>query len=121
MLADGFDVTVVGGVARAVGEIDTVSAPALDRALMAMPDRVELDLRAITFIDSAGVAVLVRHHRQRCENDGSFRIVEPSRAVRRALEITGLLELLTGCHPGRVVTAPLTTTAEAPSTLDLAG
>jgi hypothetical protein len=63
MLADGFDVTVVGGVARVAGEIDMVSAPAFDRALTALPDRLELDLEAITFLDSAGISVIVRHHR----------------------------------------------------------
>ena len=108
MLADGFDVTVVGGMARVAGEIDMVSAPAFDRALTSLPDRLELDLEEITFLDSAGISVLVRHHRQRCENGGSFRIVELSRAVRRVLEITGLLELLTGCRPGPVATAALT-------------
>ena len=36
MLADGFDVTVVGGVARVAGEIDGVSAPAFDQTLTAL-------------------------------------------------------------------------------------
>jgi anti-sigma B factor antagonist len=121
MLADGFDVTVVGGMARVAGEIDMVSAPAFDRALTALPDRLELDLEAVTFLDSAGISVLVRHYRQRCENGGSLRIVEPSRAVRRALEITGLLELLTACRAEPVATAPLTMTTELSSTLDVAG
>ena len=121
MLADGFDVTVVGGVARVAGEIDGVSAPAFDQTLAALPDRLELDCQAVTFLDSAGVSVLVRHHRQRCENGGTLRIVEPSRAVRRVLEISGLLELLAGCRPGPVATAPLTMTTEPPFGLDPAG
>jgi anti-sigma B factor antagonist len=121
MLADGFEVTVVGGVARVVGEIDTLSAPALDEVLAALPDRVDLDLQEVSFLDSAGVLVLVRQHRRRCENGGSLRVVGSSRAVRRVLEITGLLELLSGCRPGLVEAAPSTIAVEAASRLDCAG
>jgi len=121
MVADGFDVTVVGEVACVAGELDMVSAPGFEEALIGLPDRLKLDLQGVTFLDSAGVAVLIRQHRQRGENGGSLRIVEPSRAVRRVLEVSGLLDLLTGCGSGGAATAPSSITARPPAPRALAG
>jgi len=92
-----------------------VSSTAFETALAGLPDLLELDLQAVTFLDSAGMAVLIRPHWQRCVNGGSFRIVEPSRAIRRVLEIIGLLDLLTGRRPGPAAPARPTLNVVGPT------
>jgi anti-sigma B factor antagonist len=111
MPSDQFAVSTVEGVVHVEGEIDSHVAPAFDDVLQALPGSLTLDCSAVTFLDSMGISVLVRHYRQRCEEGGSLRLVEVSRPVWRALEITQLLEL-TGCPSGDVATAPLSYTDE---------
>jgi anti-sigma B factor antagonist len=94
-----FDVVGHGDHARVmhvVGEIDTLTAPVLrgrlDEQLAEIPLLV-LDLSDVTFLGSAGLAVLVaakdEAERQQCR----LRLVPGSRIVSRALEATGLLAL----------------------------
>jgi len=115
MPSDQFAASVVDGVVYLQGEIDSYVAPALDKALHEWPGSLTLDCSAVTFLDSAGISVLIRHYKERCEEGARFRLVELSRPVRRVLEITALLELLTGCQPGEVSTAPLSYTDERPA------
>lgn len=73
------------------GEIDTLTADALEEALdelLAVPvDVLVIDLDAVTFLASSGLAVLIRS----AQHAGSrrLRLVAAARAVRRPLEITG--------------------------------
>lgn len=83
------------------GDIDATSAPVLGTSLgellgSADVPEVLLDLGGVTFLDSAGLTTLVVAHRtaQRTGRTLSVRCGS-SRAVRRPLEITGLLALLT--------------------------
>ena len=55
---------------------------------------VVVDLQQITFIDSAGLGVLVGAHRRMRERGGRLRIVRPPPLVERAFELTGLDEVL---------------------------
>jgi anti-anti-sigma factor len=45
----------------ASGEIDMSNAPALAKALEETSDRITLDLTAVEYLDSAGIAVLFDH------------------------------------------------------------
>ena len=100
MSDDGFNVRVVQGTGRAIvyarGEIDIDSGQAFREALCCAqqdaPD-VLVDLSEVAFMDSTGVNALMRAY-QRTPNPGSLRVVSPSAAVRRVLEITGVAELL---------------------------
>lgn len=81
-------------VLTVAGEIDLVTAPALENAVLQTladpPDLLVIDLTAVEFFSSAGIAVLVLAHR-----DGagvSLRIVAGNRIVLRPLELTGLTE-----------------------------
>jgi anti-sigma B factor antagonist len=73
------------------GEIDTLTAGALERALtqlLADPAEVlVIDLVAVTFLASSGLAVLIRAAHQAGER--RLRLVSATRAVRRPMEITG--------------------------------
>jgi anti-sigma B factor antagonist len=94
-----FDVVGHGDGARVmhvVGEIDTLTAPILrsrlDEHLPETPLLV-LDLTDVTFLGSAGLAVLVAAKDQADGFNHRFRVVPGSRIVTRALEATGLLGL----------------------------
>jgi anti-sigma B factor antagonist len=94
-----FDVVAHGADARVVhvvGEIDTLTAPVLRSRLdeqLAETPLLVLDLSDVTFLGSAGLAVLVAAKDQAARLRHSFRIVPGSRIVTRALEATGLLGL----------------------------
>ncbi|MGD0197123.1 MAG: STAS domain-containing protein [Solirubrobacteraceae bacterium] len=74
------------------GELDIATVPLLEAAFeeIAGDDAVPvlLDLRAVTFIDSTGVQLLLRLN-ERCAPTQRLRII-PSVAVERLLDITGL-------------------------------
>ena len=81
-----------GGVVRAVGEVDASTCGQLDERLRALDgaEPASVDLSAVTFMDSSGLRVLIEHHYLRAERGYSLTVVNPSRPVRRLLEITGL-------------------------------
>jgi anti-sigma B factor antagonist len=56
---------------------------------------VVLDLAALTFMDSTGLAVLVGAYRRMRATGGTLTILRPTPGVARLLEISGLLQLLT--------------------------
>lgn len=53
-----------------------------------------LDLNGISFLGSAGLAVLVEHHRHSQSNGRDLRIVVGNRTVFRSLQRAGLLQIL---------------------------
>ncbi|NMI02062.1 STAS domain-containing protein [Pseudonocardia acidicola] len=83
-------------VVHVLGEIDTLTAPVLrarlDEHLPTVP-LVVLDLSAVTFLGSAGLAVLVAAKDDAEQRGHRLRLVCGSRIVTRALEATGLLTL----------------------------
>jgi anti-sigma B factor antagonist len=82
----------------AAGEIDSSSAPVLQRSLDGVldgqPGELVVDLCAVTFLDSAGLCVLATAHRRAREEQITLRVLAASRAVIRPLQITGLWQLL---------------------------
>ncbi|MFF5179114.1 STAS domain-containing protein [Micromonospora sp. NPDC000316] len=69
------------------GEVDMATADTmLQTALREPAQRITLDLRAVTFFDSAAIHALVRLAQQFA---GTLSVL-PSRQVRRVLEISGL-------------------------------
>ena len=82
----------------AAGEIDSTTAPVLRQQLDPLFDaevhEVTVDLRQVTFLDSAGLCVLAAAHRRAVRQGVTMRVLASSRAVIRPLQITGLWELL---------------------------
>jgi anti-sigma B factor antagonist len=81
------------------GEIDSVTAPALRRALLSVlrPPcaRVIVDMDEVIFLNSAGLTVLAEAHHL-AQGDGiALGLRGGGRAVLRVLQITGLSDLLT--------------------------
>ncbi|MGY1609714.1 MULTISPECIES: STAS domain-containing protein [unclassified Geodermatophilus] len=94
------DVIPADGAVRIVctGEVDCSTAPelreAVDGALAGGPPVVTVDLEAVTFLDSAGLSVLAVAHRTADRAGTRLRVLVGTRAVARALQVTGLWELL---------------------------
>lgn len=82
------------------GEIDAATAPTLTadlaRAVSAGAGPVEVDLSAVTFIDSSGLRALIVARRDAEAAGQTLRIVEASDVVTRLLDVTGLTETLMG-------------------------
>ena len=87
-------------VVQAGGELDMLTAPRLsaqlDRAeaIVVPPAPVVLDLTGLTFLGSAGLAVLLSHH-ERCADLGSTLQIRPGgHAVTRPIAMTALDQVL---------------------------
>jgi anti-sigma B factor antagonist len=80
------------------GDIDYVNADTvvnLIREALAErgPARVTVDLRAVTFLDSSGIGVLVITNQLATALGAAYEVHEPTRNVYEQLRITGLAEL----------------------------
>jgi anti-sigma B factor antagonist len=90
-----------GGVVLAVsGELDVVSAPALERrlreALSEPGAHVTLDLSDLEFVDSAGVSVLIKAKQDADSNGRTLVLARATEQVHRVFALVGLAEWLKG-------------------------
>jgi anti-anti-sigma factor len=81
------------------GELDLASSPALEneleRAAASKTSLVIVDLRALEFMDSTGLSVLVRANQQAKDNGQRFALVSGTSQVQRLLQLTGVADRLT--------------------------
>jgi len=81
-------------VVTASGEVDLFTVPRLDAELVTATSGgarvLVVDLSAVTFIDSAGLGVLVAAFKRCRAHGGAMHLVVTSRGVRRPLEVLGL-------------------------------
>jgi anti-anti-sigma factor len=79
---------------RPIGELDLDTAPLLDEELSAArahgADRLVLDLRALTFMDSTGLRLVIRWDTTARENGFGFAIVPGVDVVQRVFRLTGM-------------------------------
>ena len=91
-LVDGTKLVTLGG------ELDVFTAGAAVRELLEecveSAYHVVLDMSQVTFIDSAGIGLLVRTHRRLADIDRRLVLLRPDPNVRRIIELTGLDQLL---------------------------
>jgi anti-sigma B factor antagonist len=91
------------------GEVDLATAPQLrDAALRALAvgaGNLHLDLTGVTFMDSAGLHVLLATRRRARLTGGHLALCGTSRCVDRLLELTGTASILgrqdPQCGPGQ--------------------
>lgn len=81
------------------GEIDHHGAremmSQLDDAIAArLPAQLILDLSGVTFMDSSGIAVLLRARRQMSHTGGSLRVTNLPAQARRVLDAAGIGRLI---------------------------
>src|SRR4051794_40203188 len=94
--------TYVGDTATVAvaGEVDLATSTTLNRELDAVLDRVpapgrlRIDLAAVGYMDTTGVAVLLKGRRRALEQGCAFTVISASPALARLFEITGLAMLL---------------------------
>jgi anti-anti-sigma factor len=83
------------------GEIDLLTSTQLNRELdMALdrdppPAALRLELAEVSFMDTTGVAVLLKGRRRAHEVGCRFTVISTSPTIARLFEITGLAGLLT--------------------------
>jgi anti-anti-sigma factor len=78
---------------RIEGELDLAVAGELDEVLSAAVsecDRILVGLQGCAFIDSSGIAVILRAHQQMEEAGGRLAVYAPVDQVLRVLSMTGL-------------------------------
>ena len=84
-------------VIRPVGDVDTATAGPLRAAIgeqvAAGAVHVVLDLSAVEFMGSAGLALLIAEREAAIARDGQLRLAGVPRTAGRALSLTGLTEL----------------------------
>ena len=85
-----------GTVVTVSGELDVASSQVLEQELARLRTdaTVVVDLRALTFIDSTGLGVLVRAHQLAKERSARFGLIRGNGQVDRLLTLTGLDEEL---------------------------
>ncbi|MFD7734218.1 STAS domain-containing protein [Kitasatospora phosalacinea] len=88
-----------GPVLACEGELDLDTAPqltaALEKALAARPAVLHIDLKAVDFISSSGLNVLLRTRLATEESGCVLRLSRPSQAATHLLDITGTTKVFT--------------------------
>jgi anti-sigma B factor antagonist len=90
-----------GSTVSVSGEVDSTTAPGLRNCLLEVIARpgtapIEVDLRGVTFLDSAGLSALATAHRAAVAADRVLQMrCGTTRAVVRPLQITGLWTIFT--------------------------
>jgi anti-sigma B factor antagonist len=79
---------------EAAGEVDISTSPRWEKAISegvaTRPKRIYVDMHLVSFIDSSGLAVLVRSHALAETQNCQLIVRAPSRQVDRVLELAGL-------------------------------
>jgi anti-anti-sigma factor len=87
---EGSDARVI----RISGELDLASVPGvesdIESIVAAAPERLAFDLSGVTFMDSSGIAMLLRA----AKRVAHIEVRDPSPAVQLIIEATGLAEVL---------------------------
>ena len=104
---------------RLSGRLDNHWSQSLDEVLQEVAREgarhVRLDFSAVTYLSSAGAAVLLKHHRDAMAVHGSLQISAASERARNTLRLMGFVELLIS---GAGSQAPRRKTFSIPMPLD---
>jgi len=88
---------------RPIGELDLDTSPQLDHELAAAraagAERLVLDMRALTFMDSTGLRLVIRWDTDAREQGFAFAIVPGPEIVQRVFRLTGMDEHLPIASP----------------------
>jgi anti-anti-sigma factor len=84
-----------GGRLRFFGELDASEVARVRACLAGVDGDVELDCSGLSFIDAAGLGLLVELDAECRARDAKLLVINPSRCVIRLLELTGLDSVLT--------------------------
>lgn len=89
------DITVTDEGLALAGELDAHTAPLLAEAISAADrERLCVDMSDVRFVDSSGLRVLIEAHQAALAQDRALSLANPSPAVTRLLEISGIDDYL---------------------------
>lgn len=79
-------------VVHVQGDLDMATTPRVEDALarMGSPQRLVVDLRECTFVDSAAIRLLTQTAREVEESGATASVVATDPSIRRVLEITAV-------------------------------
>jgi anti-anti-sigma factor len=84
-------------IVRIEGEVEFATAPRLRATLLDLAQEgaspVVLDLAEVTFVDSAGISLLIQAKKRLASSSSDLVLRAPQASVRRVLEISGVTEL----------------------------
>jgi anti-sigma B factor antagonist len=93
------ETTPRGGVLRVAGDLDLASAPRVEEAISELDaDPVVIDLSECTFLDSAGMRVLLAGARELADAGRRLRVATSDPRILRVLEIAAV-DTLIEVHP----------------------
>ncbi len=79
------------------GEIEFATAPKLRATLLELvhdgPTRIVLDLAGVSFLDSAGISLLIQAKKRLATGGAELVLRRPRSNVRRVLQVTGVDDL----------------------------
>lgn len=89
------EISITGTGLTLAGEIDAYTAPALAEAIgQCELEHVLIDMGDVEFVDSSGLRVLIEAHQEAQAADRRIQLTNPSAAVSRLLEISGIDDYL---------------------------
>jgi anti-anti-sigma factor len=88
-----------GGIVLALhGELDVAAAPQLEKLLDQVRQeghlQVMVDLSELSFVDSAGVSVLIKAKKEAEEDGSQFLLRRPTAQVHRVFALVGMVDWL---------------------------
>ena len=88
------------------GEVDLATSGMLTAAIREAVNgdhvaELIIDLGRVEFLDSTGITALIVGYRLAEKHGIGYRVTHPRRIVKRILDITGVLDVLTGRAPPR--------------------
>ena len=90
-------------VVHAPEELDLATAPllhaALHKCIQAAHPTIHVDMSRVTFLDCRGISAVVMAHNVAAQRGLSLLVVCPSPVARRLLELTRLVDVLSGPPP----------------------
>lgn len=80
------------------GELDLASGPELEQTLEQLAEQptelLVIDLRAVDFMDSTGLSIIVKAHQRFADAGRQLALVRGTPQVQRLLDLTGVAERL---------------------------
>jgi anti-sigma B factor antagonist len=92
-------------VVRPVGELDLAAVDAVERALIPLESEfteIVIDLRAVEFLDSAGLRAILACDARARQDGFRLRIINGGNQVQKLLSLTGMDEHLTLVDPDQL-------------------
>lgn len=79
------------------GTLDTVTSTQAERIVSPLIDKEKhliVDCTSLSYVNSTGLAFLLKCYIQMKRRDGDLKIVNPNKLIREIMDITGALNLL---------------------------